>query len=216
GDALKAARSDYQTVARDREIEATFSKAWNSLLLEQDSLLLDLIADKVEDLCGYKPDPDACSQFLQTKIRQNEPMESTKTKVVVHPVAPPIQNESTKTNHSRTRTLEHYSFQFKGKKYGAGSAREVMTKLFQLLAREDSGFLDRFAARKHGKKRRYLAKNISELYPGRSDLEEYSVEIAPGWWMGTNYSRRSIQEIINLACEVAGSQLGSTIQADVE
>ncbi len=59
GEALSAARSDYQNVARDRETEATFPKAWHSLLEEQDSLILDLLAEKVESLCGYKPDPDA-------------------------------------------------------------------------------------------------------------------------------------------------------------
>jgi hypothetical protein len=67
GEALKAARSDYQNVARDREIEATFPKAWAALLEEQDSLLLDLLAEKVEDLCGYKPGLDVCSQFLEKK-----------------------------------------------------------------------------------------------------------------------------------------------------
>ncbi len=65
GDALSAARSDYKSVSRDREISATFPKAWSALLEEQDSLLLDLLAEKVEELCGYKPDLDLCSQFLE-------------------------------------------------------------------------------------------------------------------------------------------------------
>ena len=92
-----------------------------------------------------------------------------------------------------------------------------MTKIFQFLAEEDRSFLERFAARKHGKKRRYLAKDKRELYPGRPDLgEQHSVEVTPGWWLGTNYSRRNIQDIINLAIEVAGPQIGSAIQANVE
>lgn len=76
GEALKAARSDYQNVARSREIEATFPRAWTSLLQEEDSLLLDLLADKVEDLCGYKPDQSDCRQFLQTKVRLQEQRET--------------------------------------------------------------------------------------------------------------------------------------------
>lgn len=108
-------------------------------------------------------------------------------------------------------------FAFQGKHYAAGSAREVMTKIFQLLAAQDKTFLERFASRKHGKKRRYLAKDKRELYFGRLDLgEQHSFEVVPGWWLGTNYSRRNIQEIVDLAIEVAGPQLGSLVQANVE
>jgi predicted type IV restriction endonuclease len=91
-----------------------------------------------------------------------------------------------------------------------------MTKLFQLLSQEDNGFLDRFASRKHGKKRRFLARDKHDLYPGRPDLvEQHSVEVVSGWWLGTNYSRRNIQDIIGLALEVAGPQLRNVTEANV-
>lgn len=77
GEALKAARSDYQNVARGREIEATLPRAWISLLQEEDSLLLDLLAEKVEGLCGYRPDQDDCRHFLQTRVKPAEQKEAT-------------------------------------------------------------------------------------------------------------------------------------------
>ena len=120
------------------------------------------------------------------------------------------------TNSIRTRTVDNFHFVFKGKEFSARSAREIMTKLFQLLSQEDSGFLDRFASRKHGKKRRYLATDKLDLYPGRPDLaEQHSVEVVSGWWLGTNYSRKNIQDIINLAIEVAGPQLRNAIKTNV-
>ena len=73
GEALKAARSDYRNVARDREIESTLPKAWTSLLEERDSLLLEMLAEKVEDLCGYKPDLDTCSQFVEAYMKASPP-----------------------------------------------------------------------------------------------------------------------------------------------
>ena len=92
-----------------------------------------------------------------------------------------------------------------------------MTKIFKLLHQDDNTFLKRFASRKHGKKRRYLSQDKYELYPGRPDLaEQHSIEIVPGWWLGTNYSRKNIQDIINLALEVAGPHLGASIKVDVE
>ena len=53
GKALESGREDYQNVARDREIETILPKAWSALLEEPDSLLLELLAEKAEDLCGY-------------------------------------------------------------------------------------------------------------------------------------------------------------------
>lgn len=212
GEALRAARSDYQNVARDREINTTLPKAWSTLLEEQDSLLLELLAEKVEDICGYKPDLDTCGQFLENIVKAGEtfvsyPPAAKQAAVSIEPA----------TGKSRTRKVEHFTFKFKGIRYDAGSAKEVLVKVFRLLAQEDSGFLERFTARKHGRKRRYLAKERQELYPGRPDLaEEQSVEIVPGWWMGTNYSRKNIQEIINLACEVASPRLGSAVQVKVD
>jgi len=64
GDALEAARTDYRDAARLRQITATLPRAWAALLESQDALLIELLADKVEDMCGYKPDPDTCSRFL--------------------------------------------------------------------------------------------------------------------------------------------------------
>jgi len=212
GEALKAARLDYQDVARDREIEATLPKAWNALLEEQDSLLLDFLAEKVENLCGYKPSLDTCGQFLENITRAEgifgeHPSASLKL---------PGAFIDRGTAKSRARTVGNFTFEFKGSRYEARSAKEVMTKVFQLFAREDSGFLERFAARKHGRKRRYLAKVRLELYPGRPDLaEEQSVEIVSGWWLGTNYSRKNIQDIINLACEVAGQGLSSALRVNL-
>ena len=213
GAALRAARSDYQNVARVRIIETNLPKAWDSLLKDQDTLLLDLLAEKVEDICGYKPDLDVCSHFLEKQALNSQNLQETNIKNLNHKIIKPRTSTPIGT---RTRTVDRFTLVFKGKEFQAGSAREVMTKLFQLLSQEDSGFLDRFSSRKHGKKRRYLAKDKGDLYPGRSDLaEQHSTEVVPGWWLGTNYSRRNIQDIIDLALEVAGPKLRNAVKANV-
>jgi predicted type IV restriction endonuclease len=214
GSALKAARSDYQNVARVRIIETNIPKAWEALLKDQDSLLLDLLAEKVEDLCGYKPDLDICSQFLEMQIQNSKHVNKYEPGIII-----PLKQtkpHTTAADTIRTRTFDNFNFVFKRKEVTARSAREVMTKLFQLLAQEDVGFLDRFASRKHGKKRRFLARDKRDLYPGRLDLvEQHSVEVVSGWWLGTNYSRRNIQDIIELALEVAGPQIHNATRVNV-
>jgi hypothetical protein len=213
GKALKTARSDYQNVARSRIVESNLPKAWELLLKDQDSLLLELLAEKVEDLCGYKPDLDLCSNFLERKSQRPSYLQQPKAEKEIPKTRPRIAPAGA----PHTSKGHIFYLIFKGKEYKARSARKVMTTLFLLLSQEDNGFLERFASRKHGKKRRYLAKDKFDLYPGRPDLAgQHSVEIVPGWWIGTNYSRKNIQDIINLALEVAGPQLSAMIKVNIE
>ena len=214
GEAIKAARSDYENVARKRDLANFLPKAWNALLEEQDTILLDLLAEKVEDLCGYKPDLDQCSQFLELYFIHNISEFYSQSGVQT-----PQSTEGLAINHlgKHSKKTEKFTFEFKGKTYKAKSAREVMVKIFQLMAKDDAGFLERFLSRKHGKKRRYLATDKKELYPGRPDLaEEHSIEIVDGWWIGTNYSRSNIQQILDLALEVIQPSTASTVRVNVK
>jgi predicted type IV restriction endonuclease len=43
--------------------------AWDNLLEEQDSMLVDLLAEKVESICGFKPDPDMVGELLENLSR---------------------------------------------------------------------------------------------------------------------------------------------------
>lgn len=52
-------------------IDATIPEAWNALLKEQDELLLDLLADKVKDLCGFRPNERQIRNFIASIFRQN-------------------------------------------------------------------------------------------------------------------------------------------------
>ncbi len=217
GEALKAAREDYQNVSREREIQRTLPKAWKSLLAEPDSLLVELLAEKVEDLCGYKPTLDVCNKFLATEYRNN--FDSVRSTSNNSPTIVSYSRQQAPENckiASQSRTTGGFSFVFNGNIYTAGSAQEVMRRVFQLLAEHDKGFLERFAARKHGRKRRYISRDRMELYPDRPDLvESHSVEFVPGWWLGTNYSRNNIQQILDLALEVVDPRLRALIQVDV-
>ena len=66
GQASCRGRTDYRERRQRDEcrLPPTLPRAWAALLESQDSQLVDLLADKVEDICGYKPNPDTCSQFL--------------------------------------------------------------------------------------------------------------------------------------------------------
>ncbi len=212
GEAMQAARADYQNVARDRLIKATLPKAWRQLVDDEDELLLELIADRVASLCGYKPDPDTVAAFLRESI-------DSRTATVVpspgpaprRPAAPPAPI------HPPPVQPGQIGFVLNGQFHLARNAREVLTKVFGEFADRDPTFLERFATLpKHGRTRRYLARTPNELYPERPDLaRDFSEELRPGWWLGINLSRAAIRRVIETACEVAGVRYGSELTVNV-
>ncbi len=203
GKAIEAARMDYKNVTRERQVKDTLPIAWEKLIDEPDELLVELIADKVESLCGYKPDLDTVTSFLNIKtdfgIRATESIKKS----------PYVPNQHYINKSSKHK---HYQIGFKlfGQEFRAKNARGVMIKVFEEFATRDATFFERFAALpKHGNKRRYVARSKEELYPDRSDLcELYSHYLQSGWWIGVNYSKISIRKIIELACDVAEVSFG--------
>lgn len=202
GKAVQAARADYQDVSRERQVRDALPKAWRRLLEGPDELLLELLAEKVEDICGFKPDSDTCAEYLRTA----DPFSPMRQPYPPKPFSAPATRGQSQDGPKQPDDI---GFVLNGDERPCRSAREVMISLFELLAERDPSFLERFAARKHGSTRRYIARNQYELYPGRSDLcERESHRLRDGWYIGTNYSRDNIKQIIQLACEVAGIRFG--------
>ena len=206
GEALSAARDDYKDVTRGRHIAATIPKAWHQLLSGPDELLVDLLADKVEDICGYKPDPDACSQFIQTK---GDPQPGSEGGNHIPPSETPVSDPP--STPPSTGPPKERGFYYLGKFYPAKFAWQVIREILMTFAQQNTDFLERFGAMKHGSKRRFIAKSAIDLYPGRPDLAHYSVELVQGWWMGTHYGRLDFEKKAKLACEVANVEFGKDL-----
>jgi hypothetical protein len=201
-EALDFARKDHRNIARTRELKDALPNAWQKLIEEQDSSLIDLIADKVESMCGYKPEPDMVADFLTSQLRASaeRPAFSVSTGK-----EPKIQRPSP--------IRGNMGFVLQGREFKARNARDVFIKVMEQLSSQDQGFLGRFDARpKHGAKRRYVARTMEELYPGRPDLcPGNSHQLKSGWWVGTHYSKRSFKKILEMACEVAGLCFGKDL-----
>lgn len=214
GEAINAARADYQNVARGRLIKKTFPDAWRRLVDDEDELLLELIADRVESLCGYKPDPDTVAEFLKKQADLN-PVATCQP--VSPPPARPGPSPQRPASTPQSHSLAQVGFALNGRFQPARNARDVLAKVFIELADRDPTFLERFATLpKHGRTRRYLGRTPNELYPERPDLaRDFSQEIRPGWWLGINLSRAAISRIIEMACEVAGLRYGTDLKVNV-
>ena len=206
GRAIEAARRDYRNAARKRTAQRTLPDAWLKLVESEDDILVELLSEKVEDLCEVKPDPDVVAAFLRERAspeRARPPVIAQKrTKQTVPPANGGVQG-------SVGYTLD-------GRWHAARSAREVMVKVFDELAKRDPTFLERFAALpKHGRKRRYLARTKEELYPDSPHLVVNAYQLRPGWWCDPHASRAGIARRIRMACEVAEMRYGEDITVNL-
>jgi len=213
GAAIEAAREDYRNVSRDRQMKSTLPKAWARLVEEEDELLLELVSDRVESLCGYKPDPDTVARFLKDNVtlKSSPPMH---TQV---PRKPPPTLTTIPPRGSVLQPPLSIGFTLDGRHYPARNARDVLQNVFETFTKRDATFLERFAALpKHGRTRRYLSRKPEDLYPGRPDLaRDHSVQLSSGWWLGTNHSRATIERIIEMACDVVHLKYGKELLANV-
>ena len=213
GEAIEAARKDYSDVAKERQIQETLPDAWTKLLEDGDERLLESLADRVESLCGYKPDLDTVASFLTERVQLRVPSAQPAT-VPSFPAAP--RQLTTSAPPVRQNAPESHGFTLHGQEYRARNAQDVLVKVLQQLAERDSTFLERFAALpKHGRTRRYVARSREELYPGSPHLYGHSREIRPGWWVGINLSTPAVERVIRMACEVAGLRHGTDLRADL-
>jgi predicted type IV restriction endonuclease len=217
GAAIQAARDDYRNVSRDRQMLAAMPKAWSQIIEEEDEMLLEIVADRVESLCGFKPGPDMVAQYLKGSIAGRPVPTAQPARPVIRspqtvpPAVPPQPRRSV------THGAAGIGFTLDGHFHPARNAIDVLRQIFETLIQKDGSFPDRFAGlSRHGRSRRYLARDASELYPGRPDLcRDCSMELTSGWWIGTNHSRRSIAHIIEMARDVARPGCGHDLVANL-
>lgn len=231
GAAIQAARDDYRNVSKNRQMLAAFPTAWNQLIAEDDDMLLEIVADRVESLCGFKPDPDMVASFLRESIFNRLPsvvlnkgvdrpaMRSIVTSVARTPATSLLVVPKAASSQRSTALLTGQTgFAFEGIFRPARNAIDTLRQIFDLFAQNDSSFAERFAGLpRHGRTRRYLARDANDLYRDRPDLvRECSVRLDSGWWMSTNHSKQTISQIISMACDVAQVDYGKDLTANLD
>ncbi|MFO7898126.1 MAG: restriction endonuclease subunit R [Planctomycetota bacterium] len=148
GSAVKMAEATHKDRQKKRKARDAMPRAWRDLCEEPDELLVELLVEKVEALCGHRPDNDTAAEFLARVISgkksgpdttQEEPWEPDRSWTGLHPVA----------------------FSFKGKRVTVRSWRDVLAGLCEALYRAhgdefekllDQKYFDRVPGNMHGPK----------------------------------------------------------------
>ncbi len=218
GAALEAARTDYRDAAKERLVQATLPEAWEKLVEDKDELLIELISDKVETLCGYKPNLNTVIGFLTQYVLPNAHRNMIQPIQILSPATdqpalqktqnPPVPRITAVEQPASLQTGQFrsgFGFSLQGKEYSATSSKDMLVKIFGQLTQRDASFPERFASLHQGRTRRYIAQQREGLNPGRPDLaKQYSREFAPGWWIDINISIEMIEKIVRKASEIAG------------
>ena len=232
GAAIKAARDDYGNVSKVRQMQAALPKAWRLIIEDEDAMLLEIVADRVESLCGFMPGPDMVAAFLKESVagRMSSSLPARPAAQAIErsapafsaagplgkPVTPAVPNAAV-TQSSIGSSNGPTGFTHGGKFHPARNAIDTLKQVFDLCIASDPTFGDRFAGLpKHGRTRRYLSRDANELYRGRPDLvAECSIKLNSGWWMSTNHSKQTIGQIIAMACDVAHMVYGRDLIASL-
>ena len=80
GDAIRAIQDDYQNIFQQRQIKTNLPEAWIKLVEEADEFLIDVVAEKTESLCGYKPTDGQVLNFLKS-LKREKSLEETRLSI---------------------------------------------------------------------------------------------------------------------------------------
>ncbi|MDE0298878.1 MAG: restriction endonuclease subunit R [Candidatus Poribacteria bacterium] len=116
----------------------TLPDAWNQLVSEPDSFIVERLGEKTRELCGREPDKNSVEQFLSEHI--------DRIKIMSSAVAPPTpdhgpsskpatpQRSLPRTNLSgRSRSTTCTAFTFRGTRYPVQSWGDMIVKLCEIL-----------------------------------------------------------------------------------
>jgi len=161
--------------------------------------LMDLIAEKVEALCGYRPGPEDVEAFLVELSGSG-----SDTKAAVSTASP-------KTTTAMPISEKKISYKIFGQSKQASNAIDALLDILRTLAAKDQNFIERLSPLVRGRTRNHIARKREDVYPEKPELIEYTTQLVPGWWLGTNISNRDKLKIIEKACEVKQLSLGKDI-----
>jgi len=178
--AIENAENLYKSRQKQYLIKETLPKAWKKIITEPDELLVELLADTTEKLCGYKPDNEMVEQFL---IKVNQA-------TIIQPkseISTPVQLQSGQISRppsGRYTGKSIVAFTFKGTRYSVSLWKEMLIKITNLMLSAHREQFDK-VLNLVGRKRPYFTRNPNELRnPNRIDNTEIYVE--------TNLSANSI------------------------
>jgi predicted type IV restriction endonuclease len=163
GTAIINAEAIYRGQQKINILEETLPKAWNKIIEEADELLIDLINETAEKICGFKAETELVERFLS----------KNKNLFIILPTinrpTPPVPTQTTfNTTISEPNNIGNYtgksisSFYFRGAKYEVRSWKDLLIKLCEIINSAHRNDFEK-TLKVVGRKRPYFTRSANEL-----------------------------------------------------
>jgi hypothetical protein len=188
------------------------SKLPGELVKKGDELLVELLASAVESKVGFRASEDEVAQFLLSLslAAVNSP------RIQTIPSSVSALTNTQKESHPQISGIDSPRsgvLVLKGRSYKYANAKDAMVTVLRELAAVNPDFLDHCSRHPgaQGRKRRYIARTLEELYPDREDLRDFNESLPGGWYVATNLNNVLKKSIIRMAADVSRLELGKDI-----
>lgn len=223
GRALNDAQSDYHASASRRVAELTLPKAWAQLIAEPDGLLIELLRERTEALCGHKPNDTVLEAFLRGQ--QGGIDEGSSAPRLPRTRAPGLAHQSqhvgsepdkprseaaipSATGRNRWRVGNQSGVE----RNGVDTMLAVLSAMFRLYPDRQ----ETMAAAVRTRGRNNIARSVDEIYPNQPQIARRNNRQLPdGWYVGTNESGATKTRIVAQAARGAGLTMGTDVEFEV-
>ncbi len=215
GQAQKNAEDAHRSQTRLNTLKLAMPQAWNRLLQGPDEILLDLIAEATEELCGYKPDTNSIKAFLQQNMDElavdgaaASVIDKPKSEVAKAPTPKKkiAAGKQTKAGNDFTgkRVI---AFSFGGTRYEVDLWKDVLTCVCGLLLKKHGKAFES-VFKMQGRKRSYFSRDPEIMKEPR--------EIgSSGIFVETHFSAKGIVKMCDRALQAFGYSI-EDMQIEVE
>lgn len=162
GKALENAKTVHKSKQKSSSIKDTIPKAWEKLITEPDELLVELIAETTEKMCGFRPDNPTVEKFILSRVKT-----SARVGEKPQPIKAPVLTVR-RTYRQPIRDYSHKSiilFQFQGRTYHVKNWKNMLLEVGSVIHKIHG---DQFSQvlRLRGRKRLYFSKDPRDLFRG--------------------------------------------------
>lgn len=213
GQAIEAARHDYRDARSRREASDTLPRAWADLLSEPDGLLTDLLLERTEALCGYRPQVEEAERFLRALSDSRERMpEPTRRALTVRTALSTALIES---GPAKEMPVAQLGWRVQDKSGTSRNGIEAFASYLDATFAQFPDRADRIVAACRTRKRANVATRPEDVYPERPDLGlKSSRKLANGLYLGSNLSSGEKLKIARQVADAVGLVFGA--DADLE
>jgi hypothetical protein len=172
GSASKKARELQEGGKRVNLIKHKLPAAWQELCNEPDKQLVELLAERVERLCGHKPDSDCVGEFLAGVLQPPPP-----------PEVPGVQRRKRQSQPGDYTFKRAVGYTFLGQHHTVSTWKEILIgvaqAIYKVYGREFAGKVQTL----RGSKRPYFARD-------RAGMENPSQIPGTGIYVETKFSNK--------------------------